>query len=128
MGRVPPVLKKANCGGRREARLRSTSGSLLTPMSEVQARVTIGKPFAVGKYAVTFDEWDACVGDGGCKGYKLGDEGWGWASTPSSTSTGMKHHGTLGKQLRKARARVSQLFDQRRNIPKRVEIRDLNEQ
>jgi hypothetical protein len=37
-------------------------------------------------------------------------------------------HGTLGKQLRKARARVSQLFDQRRNIPKRVEIRDLNEQ
>ena len=40
----------------------------------------------------------------------------------------MKHHGTLGKQLRKARARVSQLFDQRRNIPKRVEIRDLNEQ
>jgi hypothetical protein len=33
----------------------------------------------------------------------------------------------LGKQLRKARARVSQLFDQRRNIPKRVEIRDFNE-
>jgi transposase len=37
-------------------------------------------------------------------------------------------HGTLGKQLRKARARVGQLFDQRRNVPKRVEIRDLNEQ
>jgi transposase-like protein len=36
-------------------------------------------------------------------------------------------HGRLGKQLRKARARVSQLFDQRRNVPKRVEIRDLNE-
>jgi transposase len=33
----------------------------------------------------------------------------------------------LGKQLRKARARVSRLFDQRRNVPKRVEIRDLNE-
>ena len=33
----------------------------------------------------------------------------------------------LGKQLRKARARVSQLFGQRRNVPKRVEIRDLNE-
>ena len=33
----------------------------------------------------------------------------------------------LGKQLRKARARVSQLFDQRRNVPKRVEVRELNE-
>src|SRR5262245_468988 len=82
MGRVPPVLKKANSGGRREARLRSTSGSLLTPMSEVQARVTIGKPFAVVKYAVTFDEWDACVADGGCKGYKPGDEGWGLGKHP----------------------------------------------
>jgi hypothetical protein len=36
-------------------------------------------------------------------------------------------HGRLGKQLRKARARVSQLFDQCCNVPKRVEIRDLNE-
>jgi transposase len=36
-------------------------------------------------------------------------------------------HGRLGKQLRKARARVSRLFDRRRNVPKRVEIRDLND-
>jgi transposase len=36
-------------------------------------------------------------------------------------------HSRLGKQLRKARARVSRLFDQRCNVPKRVEIRDLNE-
>ena len=36
-------------------------------------------------------------------------------------------HGRLGKQLRKARARVSQLFEKRRNVPKRVEVRDLNE-
>jgi transposase len=36
-------------------------------------------------------------------------------------------HGRLGKHLRKARARVSRLFDRRRNVPKRVEIRDLNE-
>jgi formylglycine-generating enzyme required for sulfatase activity len=32
-----------------------------------QHRVTIGKPFAVGRFAVTFDEWDACAADGGCK-------------------------------------------------------------
>jgi hypothetical protein len=36
-------------------------------------------------------------------------------------------HGRLGKQLRAARARVAQLFEQRRDLPKRVEIRDLNE-
>jgi transposase len=36
-------------------------------------------------------------------------------------------HSRLGKQLRKARARVSRLFKQRRNVPKRVEIREVNE-
>jgi len=36
-------------------------------------------------------------------------------------------HGKLGKQLRMARERVTQLFVQRQNLPKRVEVRDLNE-
>src|SRR5437899_2743065 len=36
-------------------------------------------------------------------------------------------HGRLGKQLRKARARVAKLFEQRRDVAKRVEVRDLNE-
>jgi transposase len=36
-------------------------------------------------------------------------------------------HGRLGKRLRTARARVAQLFEQRRDVPKRVEVRDLNE-
>src|ERR1700731_3496328 len=36
-------------------------------------------------------------------------------------------HGRLGKQLRTARARVAQLFEQRRDVPKRVEVRALNE-
>jgi formylglycine-generating enzyme required for sulfatase activity len=39
--------------------------------------VVIPSPFAVGKFAVTFAEWDACVADGGCNGYKPGEEGWG---------------------------------------------------
>ena len=30
---------------------------------EDQVRVSIAAPFAVGKYAVTFDEWDACDRD-----------------------------------------------------------------
>ena len=33
----------------------------------------------------------------------------------------------LGKQLRAARTRVAQLFEHRRDVPKRVEIRDINE-
>src|SRR5262245_19487493 len=36
-------------------------------------------------------------------------------------------HRRLGRQLRTARARVAQLFEQRHSVPKRVEIRDLNE-
>jgi transposase len=36
-------------------------------------------------------------------------------------------HGRLGKQLRTARARVAKLFEQRRHVAKRVEVRDLNE-
>jgi transposase len=36
-------------------------------------------------------------------------------------------HGGLGKQLRKARAHLGRLLDQRRDIPKRVEVRELNE-
>ena len=30
-------------------------------------RVTFAKPFAIGRYEVTFDEWDRCVEDKGCK-------------------------------------------------------------
>ena len=29
-------------------------------------QVTIRSPFAVGRFEVTFDEWDGCVADGGC--------------------------------------------------------------
>jgi len=36
-------------------------------------------------------------------------------------------HRRLGKQLRTARARVAQLFEQRRDVPKRIEVRDINE-
>jgi transposase len=36
-------------------------------------------------------------------------------------------HGRLGKELRAARARVARLFEQRRDVAKRVEVRDLNE-
>ena len=45
-------------------------------------QVTISLPFAVGKYEVTFSEWDACVAAGGCGGYRPDDEGWGRGNRP----------------------------------------------
>jgi formylglycine-generating enzyme required for sulfatase activity len=47
-----------------------------------QHRVTFGRPFAVGQFALTFEEWDACVTDGGCNGYKPSDAGWGRGRRP----------------------------------------------
>jgi formylglycine-generating enzyme required for sulfatase activity len=46
-----------------------------------QRRVTIARPFAVGRYEVTFAEWDVCMAEGGCK-YRPGDEGWGRGKRP----------------------------------------------
>ena len=45
-------------------------------------RVTIPAPLAVGKYEVTFGEWDACVAAGGCRSYRPDDEGWGRGQHP----------------------------------------------
>jgi len=50
--------------------------------AEVQHRVTIATPFAVSKFEITFEEWDACVMDGGCGGYRPDDEGWGRGKRP----------------------------------------------
>lgn len=44
--------------------------------------VKIAKPFAVGKFEVSFLEWDTCVTDGGCRGYRPGDQGWGRGKFP----------------------------------------------
>ena len=47
-----------------------------------QHRVTIGTPFAVGVFQVTFADWDACVSEGACGGHRPEDEGWGRGSRP----------------------------------------------
>jgi formylglycine-generating enzyme required for sulfatase activity len=47
-----------------------------------QHEVRIGAPFAVAKLTVTFDEWDACVSDGGCGGYRPDDNSWGRKRRP----------------------------------------------
>ena len=44
-------------------------------------RVTIAKPFAIGRREVTFDEWDRCVDAGGCKN-RPSDRDWGRGERP----------------------------------------------
>ncbi len=38
--------------------------------------------FWLGKYEVTFAQWDACAAAGGCNGYRPDDEGWGRGDRP----------------------------------------------
>ena len=44
-------------------------------------RVTISRAFALGKYEVTFAEWDACARAGGCS-HRPKDQGWGRGNRP----------------------------------------------
>lgn len=48
--------------------------------------VTIAKPFALGRYETTFDEFDACVDAGGCA-KKPFDRDWGRGRRPVHTVT-----------------------------------------
>ncbi len=47
-----------------------------------QRQVTIKRPFAVGMYAVTFDQWYACIADLGCNSYWPDDKEWGRGKRP----------------------------------------------
>jgi formylglycine-generating enzyme required for sulfatase activity len=46
-----------------------------------QRTVTI-RHLLVGKFEITFNEWDACVADGGCRGYRPPDREWGRGLQP----------------------------------------------
>jgi formylglycine-generating enzyme required for sulfatase activity len=50
------------------------------PDEKPEHTVKIAKPFAVGKFEVTFDQWDACTADGGCK--QVSDDAPGRADRP----------------------------------------------
>ena len=45
-------------------------------------KVKIDNAFAVGKYEVTWDDWEACVRMRGCDGALTGDAGWGKGQRP----------------------------------------------
>ncbi len=53
-----------------------------TKFEDPQHVVTIAQPFAVGTFDVTYDEWEACVFEGGCNNYHPADEGWGRGDRP----------------------------------------------
>lgn len=46
-----------------------------------QRQITISKAFAVGRYTVTFDQWDLCVAEKACNG-PPDDAGWGRGRQP----------------------------------------------
>ena len=59
-----------------------TMGSDGRHKHEVPAhRVTIARPFAIGRFEVTFDQWQACLDDGGCN-HKPDDHRWGKGRRP----------------------------------------------
>jgi formylglycine-generating enzyme required for sulfatase activity len=47
-----------------------------------QHKVIVPEPFAVSKFEVTFEQWDACVAGGGCGYYRPTDAGYGRAAQP----------------------------------------------
>jgi formylglycine-generating enzyme required for sulfatase activity len=47
-----------------------------------QQEVVIRRAFAVGRSEVSFEEWLACVAEGGCNAYRPGDYGWGFGKRP----------------------------------------------
>ncbi|WP_298916599.1 formylglycine-generating enzyme family protein [uncultured Algimonas sp.] len=47
-----------------------------------QVSITIDRPFEIGRYEVTFDEWNKCVKGGGCRRYRPDDNGWGRGKRP----------------------------------------------
>ena len=74
-----PESEAGRSGGERRAAHNGDEGP--------QHRVTIAQSFAVGKFEVTFAEWDACAAAGGCapeelEPYRPNDEGWGRANHP----------------------------------------------
>ena len=82
---------------RREAEARRLAGEMVTvrggsfhmgrltgrgEKNEKPVRKVTLSAFRMGKHEVTFAQWDACVADGGCGGYRPDDEGWGRGNRP----------------------------------------------
>ncbi len=58
---------------------RSTAQQAINPVDA--KKVIVDRPFAIGRYEITFDDWRHCVDGGGCKG-EPSDDGWGRGRRP----------------------------------------------
>ena len=81
-----------------------------------QHLVTIAKPFAVGRFSVTFVEWDACAEDGGCNGYRPSDDGWGRERRPVINVSWQDATAYVEWLSRKTRAKYRLPTEAERNI------------
>lgn len=70
--------------------IQAGQGQLGSPQNELK-RARFENPlqttfidyaFEVGKYEITFNDWDKCVAGGGCNGYRPKDGGWGKGNRP----------------------------------------------
>jgi formylglycine-generating enzyme required for sulfatase activity len=57
-------------------------GSSASEREKPMHRVSFARPFAIGQFEVTFDEWDRCVEERGCK-RRPSDRGWGRGNRPA---------------------------------------------
>lgn len=55
----------------------------LYPNEGPEHQVSFAKRLAVGRFAVTFDQWDACRSSGGCQWITPSDYGWGRGNRPA---------------------------------------------
>ena len=74
VSKVQPLTDVKNCGYCPEMVVVPLGGF---PRGGGDQFVQISAPFAISKYEITFAEWDACVLDGGCNGYRISDETYG---------------------------------------------------
>ena len=60
------------------------AGSYRMGGKDSQRIITITQPFAVSRFTITFDQWDACVAGGGCENNaRPSDQTWGRGSRPA---------------------------------------------
>ena len=89
---APPVVTAPGATSLDTRLLAATVGEMIAinpaPFRVMQASgdagttVRIAHRFAMGKFEITYDMWDACVDEGGCLGYRPNDDGEGRGERP----------------------------------------------
>jgi formylglycine-generating enzyme required for sulfatase activity len=59
----------------------ATEGMTQKARAAVEQEIAVDSPFAIGRYEITFDDWERCVTAGDCAGSPV-DDGWGRGLRP----------------------------------------------